>query len=84
MSAHALTLLARDLDAQPSGMTPAACAELANQLRAYACAWQRESLALDEVVENAREEATQAEAKARAPMVSLPVLRLVRCGETLQ
>ena len=61
MSHIALILLARDLDAQPAGMTPADCVAMAHKLRAYACAWQRETRALDEIAANAQEDAIAAE-----------------------
>ncbi len=68
MSAHALVLLARDLDTQPAGLTPAACAALADRLRSYACVWQRETRALDELVANAQEDADAAEAPLCLPV----------------
>lgn len=71
MSAHALVLLAHDLDAQPAGLTSATCAILADRLRSYACAWHRETRALDEIVVNAQEDADAAE-DAETPLC-LPV-----------
>ncbi len=83
MSHHALTLLARDLDAQHAGMSPADCAILASQLRLYAAKWARESRALDEVVENAREEALQAELDGPEPLMPQPTLHPVRLSADL-
>jgi len=76
VSHHALTLLARDLDAQHAGMSPADCAILASQLRLYAAKWARESRALDEVVDNAREEALQAELAGPEPLMPPPTLQV--------